>query len=78
VRLESASLPDGAAIEAGMSEEKNLSGSDELALEPFVFSQPIEEKPVLKVFEREQGVVAPEPPRGNSRPETRSKKERSR
>jgi len=78
VRLESASLPDGAAIEAGMSEEKNLSGSDELALEPFVFSQPIEEKPVLKVFEREQGVVAPEPPRGNSRPETRSRKERSR
>jgi hypothetical protein len=78
VRLESASLPDGAAIESGMSEEKDLSGSDELTLEPFVFSQPIEEKPVLKVFEREQGVVAPEPSRGSSRPETRSRKERSR
>ena len=78
VRLESASLPDGAAVESNMSEERTLSGSDELALDPFVFSQPIEEKPVLKVFEREQHVIAPEPAPGNRRPETGSRKQRSR
>jgi hypothetical protein len=78
VRLESASLPDGAAVASGMSEEKTLSGSDELTLDPFVFSQPIEEKPILKVFEREQHVVAPEAHPGKTAPEAGSRKQRSR
>ncbi|MDQ6893196.1 MAG: hypothetical protein M3167_11035 [Acidobacteriota bacterium] len=59
VRLEEGSLPDGAVVDSGASEERRLSGSQDLALAPFLFSQPIEEKPILKVFEREQGVTAP-------------------
>jgi hypothetical protein len=59
VRLETGSLPDGAVVDSGESQEQSLSGSQEIALAPFLFSQPIEEKPILKVFEHEQQVTAP-------------------
>jgi hypothetical protein len=78
VRLESGSLPDGAAVESGLSEEKVLGGGQDLALAPFVFSQPIEEKPVVKVFEGEQHVVAPEPRRRTPPAASGSRRQRSR
>ncbi|HYK42252.1 MAG TPA: carboxypeptidase regulatory-like domain-containing protein, partial [Thermoanaerobaculia bacterium] len=78
VRLEGASLPDGSVVESELSEQKVLAGAQEISLIPFVFSQPIEEKPVVKVFEGEQQVVAPEPRRKTPPPQSAPRRQRSR
>jgi SdrD B-like domain len=56
VRLEEASLPEGAVVEAGHSEEQDLRAGEEGSVAPLDFSLRIEEKPVQKIFEHEQTV----------------------
>jgi len=54
VRLEEASLPEGAVVEAGQSEEQGLRAGEEGSVTTLDFSLRIEEKPVQKIFEHEQ------------------------
>jgi hypothetical protein len=62
VRLEEASLPEGATVTADASPERALAGGEDLLLDPFVFLLRIEEKPVQKIFQNDQVVPSPSAP----------------